>query len=215
MFENVLVGYITAHERIVSAGYGSDVDWADQLRFVKPDAVYVLREAAWVILNSGFRYAVVQKLWPRLYEAFHGFDPEKVDKTCLPAAKAVLNHPGKLGAVIELAARIRAEGHEFVLEKAKTPPQLADLHWIGKTTCWHLAKVLGVDCVKPDVHLKRAAEAAGFKSPLALCEHIGRELGERLTVIDSVLWRYGEQKVARGWPDWVELWAPRTGIEPV
>jgi hypothetical protein len=79
---------------------------------------------------------------------------------------------------------------------------LTRLPYIGKITCYHLAKLLGADVVKPDVHLTRAAHAAGKASALALCETVRDEIGERLTVIDSVFWRYGEQQIARGWPSW-------------
>ena len=43
--------------------------------------------------------------------------------------------------------------------------------------------------------------------PLALCREIQEHSGDALTVIDSVLWRYGEQQKARGWPAWDELFS--------
>jgi len=162
-------------------------------------------EAAWVIVNSGFRYAVARRLWPGLSEAFHQWDYTRIDEACIPAALAILNHPGKVGAIVQLAAIIRAEGHERIVEAAADPPKLTRLPWIGKVTCWHLAKVLGVDVVKPDVHLQRAAEAAGYPDPLALAKAVQDATGERLTVVDSVLWRYGEQRERHHWPSWVEL----------
>jgi len=203
---DVLSGYLTAKRLVVEAGYADDIDWAEGLARVKPDAGYVLRETAWVILNSGFRFQVVRKLWPGLTTAFHGFELARVDESCRPAALAVLKHPGKIGAIIAMAERLRREGPGPTIELAATPPALTRLPWIGKITCWHLAKVLGVDVVKPDVHLQRAAAAAGAGSPLALCEGIRDATGDRLTVIDSVLWRYGEQQRARGWVPWATLW---------
>lgn len=207
----ILTGYLDAKERIVGAGYGEDLDWAESLHTVRPDTHYVFRETAWVILNSGFRYQVARKLWPRLSEVFHQFDISKVDASCLVAGLKVLNHPGKMRAIIQLAEILRTEGIEAILRDAKDPEKLTRLPWIGKTTCWHLAKVLGQDVIKPDVHLQRAAKATGYERPLDLAAAIQVRLGEPLTVIDSVLWRYGEQRLARGWPDWPELFQ-RTAV---
>ena len=123
----------------------------------------------------------------------------------LPRALKVLRHEGKMRAIIELARVITEDGIEAILADAKDPPKLTRLPYIGKVTCWHFAKVLGVDAVKPDVHLQRAAAAAGFPSALALCEAIRDASGDRLTVVDSVLWRYGQQRQERGWPEWEAL----------
>lgn len=203
---DIIPGYLAAKERVVAAGFANDVRWAEDLARVRPDAAYVMREGAWVILNSGFRFAVARKLWPRLTEAFRGWSPALVSEACLPAARQVLRHEGKLGAMVALAAALLSEGHERIVAEATDPPTLCRLPWIGPITCWHLAKVLGADIVKPDVHLRRAAAAAGFATPKALCEAIRDRTGDRLTVVDSVLWRYGEQQQAQRWEGWKELW---------
>ena len=135
--------------------------------------------------------------------------------SCLPAARQVLRHEGKIGAMVQLAEIVRKEGIDTILADAKDPPRLTRLPWIGKITCWHLAKVLGADVVKPDVHLKRAAAAAGFPTALALCEIIRDVSGDRLTVVDSVLWRYGQQQKAQGWPDWETLLTKAPGAAGV
>jgi hypothetical protein len=199
-------GYLRAKERLINAGFDDEITWAEGLADVEPSDPYVLRETAWVIVNSGFRYAVARKLWPPLSVAFRDWNPWAINETCRSKALAVLNHQGKIGAILTIAGLVRDGGARAIVEDAKDPPKLCRLPWIGKITCWHLAKVLGVDCVKPDVHLQRAAAASGHDSPIALCTDIKMATGERLTVIDSVLWRYGEQRAAHGWPDWAELW---------
>jgi hypothetical protein len=69
---------------------------------------------------------------------------------------------------------------------------LETLPLIGKTTKWHLAQNLGIDCVKPDIHLIRLAQKFGFSSPLKMCECIRDDIGnaEDLKTIDLILWRY-------------------------
>jgi hypothetical protein len=203
--ESVFSGYMEAYGRVVEAGFEKDIQWAQDLAKVEPDARYVMCEGAWVIVNSGFRYNVARKLWPRLQVAFCDFDHMCIGPELLPRALKVLRHERKMGAIVELARIIRDEGIDTILADAKDPPKLTRLPYIGKVTCWHFAKVLGVDVVKPDVHLQRAAAAAGFPSPLALCEAIRDASGDRLTVVDSVLWRYGQQRQERGWPAWEAL----------
>jgi hypothetical protein len=205
---NLLHGYLDAKVRIEEAGFRQDIDWAENLLLMRRTGLttqYVLREHAWVVVNSGFRFQVAVKLWPGILRAFHGFELDDVGPDCAPMALKTLNHPGKINAMVKMADVVRKDGIDPILRDAIYPPQLCRLPWIGKITCWHYAKVLGVDCVKPDVHLKRAAAAAGFETPLQLAEAIRNELGDPLTVVDSILWRYGEQRVQRGWPDWKEL----------
>lgn len=201
----ILLGYLDAKDRIINAGYGENILWAEGLQYVTPDAQYLLREFAWVVVNSGFRYQVARKLWPKLLEAFHYFDPAEVNEECLERGLEVLNHRGKLGSIVKMAGIIRKEGVAVILQDSQEPMKLTRLPWIGNITCWHLAKVLGADVIKPDVHLHRAARAAGFQEAIELARAIQNASGERLTVIDSVLWRYGEQRVVRKWPDWPEL----------
>lgn len=205
---NLLASYQKARFAVVAAGYQSDIEWSESLANVETTPTYVLREGAWVIVNSGFRYAVARKLWPRMFDAFAGFEPDVVmERPRVRRARAlrVLRHEKKIDAILRLASIVASGGTDAILLDAKDPPKLTRLPYIGKITCWHYAKVLGIDCVKPDVHLSRAAKAAGFDTPFALCESIRRESGHRLTVIDSVLWRYGEQQRARGWKDWEAL----------
>ena len=75
--------YLDAYRFVTDAGYGSDIDWAEGLANVKPTPQYVLSEGAWVIVNSGFRYAVARKLWPEMSKAFYDFRPEMVNATSL------------------------------------------------------------------------------------------------------------------------------------
>ncbi len=202
--ENLVRGYLTAKEKIVAAGYDVDIRWAEDLENVKPTPAYVLQEAAWVILNSGFRFTVAKKVWPAVRSAFNGFLPEKVDASCLPAALRALNHEGKMQAIVEIARLVQTD-LEGILRDAQDPLKLRRLPFIGPITCYHLAKDLGVDTIKPDVHLKRAAAAVGM-DPFQLCQNIKDAIGDRLVVVDAVLWRYGEQMKAQKWPDWEALW---------
>ncbi|MDP2797892.1 MAG: hypothetical protein Q8N94_10340 [Methanoregula sp.] len=78
------------------------------------------------------------------------------------------------------------------LKCAKDPIEyLQTLPYIGKITKYHLARNIGIDCVKPDRHLVRLAENFGFDTPNQMCVEIQKTFSdERLGTIDVVLWRY-------------------------
>ena len=62
------------------------------------------------------------------------------------------------------------------------------LPWIGNVTKWHVAKNLGVDCAKPDIHLERVASQYQT-TPEALCGELAVATGDRVATADVVLWR--------------------------
>jgi len=67
------------------------------------------------------------------------------------------------------------------------------LPWMGgEALGYHLARNIGIDCVKPDRHLKRLAETFGYSTPQKLCENIREMIGgsEKVGTIDLILWRW-------------------------
>ena len=62
--------------------------------------------------------------------------------------------------------------------------------YIGPATCYHLAKNLGLNVAKPDRHLLRVSEVLGFESPQLLCSRISDLTGEKVAVVDLVIWRF-------------------------
>jgi hypothetical protein len=101
----------------------------------------------------------------------------------------VIGHPGKRAAI----TRAIKEHHEWLVQLRAAPDKLAYLEtlpWIGSITKYHLARNLGLDFVKPDRHLVRLAAAYGYADPAAMCQEIANETGERVGVVDVVLWRY-------------------------
>lgn len=202
----MVIGLWTAKHKIVEAGFGPDIEWAESLAHVPISEYYVMREYAWVVLNSGFRYSVARKLWPALTVAFKEWEPYAISAKCIKPALAVLNHRRKIESMERFAALVRTEGITRIVADAKEPLKLTRLPYIGKITCWHLAKLLGADVAKPDVHLQRAAAACSMTVE-ALCTGLARELDTRITVVDSILWRYGEQRAAHGWDDWPDLFS--------
>lgn len=67
---------------------------------------------------------------------------------------------------------------------------LQTFDFIGPVTSFHLAKNLGLEVVKLDCHLVRMASVARCSCPEELCRITAEITGDKLSVVDLVLWRY-------------------------
>lgn len=158
------------------AGYAVAIEWSENIE-PPATAVQFAAEIIYVILNSGFANRVATPIFARCMLAL------KEGKS----AVTVFGHPGKSKAIDEVW-RSRAS----LFRKLKMTDNLiefcATLPWIGPTTKYHLAKNLGADVAKPDVHLKRLADPEGMTAQ-ELCERLANETGYRAATIDLILWR--------------------------
>jgi hypothetical protein len=187
--------YVGAKERVVRAGFGWQIDWQEQLTLERVDERHVLREQAWVVLSSGMREAVVAGLFDRVSRAFFDWEADAIQKNptrCVARALAAFSHPGKMTAIAANCAMFTNQGLEAWKHALRVygPTWLTRFRYIGPVTCWHLAKNVGLDVVKPDRHLMRMARASGRRDPTALCALFASVTGDRLAVVDLVLWRY-------------------------
>ena len=69
--------YMDLKEFVIRAGYDHEVDWQSDLNFECTTETDFLREAAWVVLSSGFRESVVRECFQRVSEAFLGWSSAK------------------------------------------------------------------------------------------------------------------------------------------
>jgi hypothetical protein len=156
-----------------------------------------MREVAWCILNAGMREKVIRRLFPRIASCFWNFQSSEdivaTGDTCVRLGLEWFGHRGKLEAIVDAARRIKESGGFAAWKSRLEVDPLGECEafsYIGPTTKWHLARNLGIDCVKPDRHLVRLAKASGFRTPWHLCSHIATAVKERLGVVDLVLWRH-------------------------
>jgi hypothetical protein len=187
--------YVGAKEHVVRAGFGWEIDWQEQLTLERVNERHVLREQAWVVLSSGMRAAVVARLFEQVSRAFCDWDAVAIQENptrCIARAFAAFSHRGKMNAIAANCRMLAEEGLELWKRalRAYGPTWLTRLHYIGPVTCWHLAKNVGLDVVKPDRHLVRMARASGTRDPRSLCALFVGATGDRLAVVDLVLWRY-------------------------
>lgn len=167
--------YQQAHNRVVQAGYQHEINWCrDMTSFDECTSERFFAEYVWCVLNAGMKEQVARKIYNKFMEM---------------GDWTTIGHAGKREAV-----KKGIEMHDSWFRILKATPDkieyLESLPWIGKITKFHLARNIGIDCVKPDRHLVRLAKHYGFSSPLRMCQEIQRFVPyERLGTIDVILWR--------------------------
>ena len=188
--------YMDLKEFVIRAGYDHEVDWQSDLNFECTTETDFLREAAWVVLSSGFRESVVRKCFQRVSEAFLGWGSAKqiyaCREICRNRAISVFSNRCKIEAIMEIVERVANDGIDRIKMgiQLRGVEYLQKLPYIGPVTSYHLAKNLGLRVVKPDRHLVRMAHLTGYDSPLEMCSKVADTVGDSLAVVDLVFWRY-------------------------
>jgi len=177
--------YLSLKTRLAELGYGKEAEWARDVKLCG-DADTFATEAIWVIISAGMKNQVVERVFRRVLDALKsGFSP-----------MTVFHHPSK-GRAIDWIWRNRSflfnTFHGAVSDEARIA-FLRTLPWIGEVTKYHLARNLGLDVCKPDRHLVRIAQSY-FTTPKELCARLARETGDRVGVVDVVLWRAANLRI--------------------
>ena len=134
-------------------------------------------EAIYVVCNSGMKNSVAAPLAVRCLAAL----------AAGASVTTVYGHPGK-AAAIDAIWQQRAMLFERYCRENDKVALLSELPWIGPVTKYHLAKNLGADTAKPDVHLERLARRDRTTTH-ELCQRLARQTGYRVATIDTILWR--------------------------
>lgn len=174
-------------------GHGPSIDWTEAI--VAPvDADDFAERTIYVICNSGMANTVATVIYGRCLNALRGGE----------TATSVFKHPGKAPAI----DRIWTEREQLFAQYVKAEDHLAALEalpWIGEVTALHLAKNLGANVAKPDVHMERLARAENTTTA-ELCERLSQETDYRAATIDTILWRACADRIllsalyeAEGW----------------
>jgi len=188
--------YLVAKQELILRGYAREIFWQESLELARLTEEGFLREAAWVVLTTGMRERVIRAIFPAVSRAFFEWRSAarivRDSGTCKDAALRVFGHRGKVDAIIRIAELVEHEGFDVLKDRVARDgtAALQTLPFIGPITSYHLAKNIGLDVVKPDRHLSRLASATGFRSPLDLCKRISGAVGDKVSVVDIVLWRY-------------------------
>jgi hypothetical protein len=188
--------YMTAKERVIEAGFADEIDWQEEITFGDLDEPTFLRESAWVVLSAGFRETIVRRRFGEISRAFLNWSSADLimakRETCRSDALVAFGNHRKIDAILGIVERVAVEGIGTIQKEigSRGIEFIRELPFMGPTTACHLAKNLGVALVKPDRHLTRMAVKTGYKSADRMCRTIAEVVGDSLSVIDIVIWRY-------------------------
>lgn len=194
--DRIAYAYLTAKDYVLKAGYASEIDWQESVSLVNVSEQYFLREAAWVILCTGMREAIVRRLFAPISVAFLGWrSADEIVRSatqCRDDALKLFRHPRKMDSILKIARFVTSKGIAYIKEQLSKegPKFLEQLPFIGPVTSKHLAKNLGIQVAKSDRHLVRIASALKYSSVDLLCNDIAIVTQQSVNVIDIVLWRY-------------------------
>lgn len=192
--------YLEARSWIESSPFVQEIE--SQKRVVREGDIsepFFLREYAWVVLNSGFREAVVRKHFNYISLSFCDWESaEAISENrdvCVRCAVSVFGHRGKLEAIGDTAMLIATNGFDWLKQclEVDALSTLGSLRYIGDVTKWHLAKNIGLDVAKPDRHLVRLAKRFGYSDVHKMCSDIHEQCGDLVSVVDLILWRFEER----------------------
>lgn len=188
--------YFIAKKYVIQKGYFDEIDWQEQTNFAELSVQSFLHEYSWVVLASGLSDRVVSRVFPKIKKMLKSWSNLEyiVNNYCLLEKKMlrVFNNKLKINALLETSTNIYSQGFDYVKLQIqqKGLSFLKTFKFIGETTCFHLAKNIGLPFAKPDRHLVRISQKIGFNSPNDLCKVISDYISEKIQVVDLVLWRY-------------------------
>jgi hypothetical protein len=193
---SILSGYLSAKEIVLRLGFSAEIDWQYDRDVRTVDTRTFLSEYAWVVLCCGMRETTVRRAFAGVEDAFMRWNVDAIRSTgierCGISALRSFGHPGKIEAIAQVISTITngAAVIDEIMSAAEPLRILRELPFIGPVTVYHLAKNLGIQVCKPDRHLVRLAKTLGFETVDELCHTIADHVGEKVSVVDVVLWRY-------------------------
>src|SRR6202167_3137039 len=188
--------YVKAKLKVLAAGYAPEIMWQKTLEIQDLTEVHLLRECAWVILSSGMRESVIRKKFPDIGHSFFEWASAKEivlhRDHCIRTALRFFWHERKIEAIAQSAQIIYSKGFEVLRDEIAYDPigTLRQFPYIGPATSFHMAKNIGLPFAKPDRHLCRLAALSGYEEPSDLCSAIAEYIGDPVSVVDIVLWRF-------------------------
>ena len=141
------------------------------------DADAFAQHAIFAVVSGGMNAIIAERIYLRCMAALNAS----------ASATSVFKHPGKSLAIDHIWSE-RQRYYQCYLEASNRLTFLGTLPWIGPVLALHLAKLLGHDVAKPDVHLERLARRERTTTA-KLCRRLSGQTGYRVATIDSILWR--------------------------
>jgi hypothetical protein len=187
--------YAFARSRILSAGFGAEVRWQQNLDPQLITESDLLRETAWVVLCSGFRESVVRARFSQISLCFCDWESSSEivsnAEVCRETALACFGNQRKISAILAAALIVFVSGFHSIKERILRDPIPTLMHFdqVGGITAYHLAKNLGFPLAKQDRHLARLSQLLGFENAENLCSAVSHATGDPVHAVDIVFWR--------------------------
>jgi hypothetical protein len=188
--------YLYIKDFVIDKGYRDEIVWQSSISLGNLDESSFLKEIAWVILSSGMRESVIRRIFGDISRCFFYWKSSKeiVDykDQCFSLAIKYFNNRPKILAIINAAEKLEnVDFNCFKRELYCNPMEvLREFRYIGPVTVYHLAKNIGLQYAKPDRHLVRISTNAGYQDVQTFCKDISNQVGDSITVVDLVLWRF-------------------------
>ena len=158
-----------ARERILSSESKREYEWQQSLDVRDVTEKAFLEEAAWVVINSGFKERTARKYFGNISLAFGDWESARhitVNRElCIDCALSAFGNERKITAIADIAKIVFDIGFDNIQRDLSIDPisALSKFPYIGPITVWHLAKNLGCDVAKPDRHIVRLAATYGYE----------------------------------------------------
>lgn len=190
--------YFDAAYRFTQSYYLEEYQKIASVKFDSLTPAKFFEEYIWVVHATGFSAAAVGKFIRRLLSVYQSVEHTSSTRfeDLFDLIRPICNNPAKSRAIHETATLIfkmdRDGGWESYKQQIATDPTtLAELPYIGKVTCHHLARNIGMlGHVKPDLHLVRLSTYWGFKDPEEMIMEMNRSHGLPLGLADLCVWYY-------------------------
>ena len=194
--EAIIQFYKQAKQFIIEQGYQWEIDLVYSRTWEQAQPDHFFAQYCFVVFNAGMKNQVAQKIYEKFMATMDmELDGETMQETADARIKSldvsVIGHEGKRGAIRDAIKSYRRWFKELQIKKnnERRVEYLETLPWIGKITKYHLARNLGIDVAKPDRHLVRLCEKFGFENVQEMCGYISKSTGDRIGVVDLILWR--------------------------
>lgn len=195
-YKELAESYRECKKIVISAGFKREIEWQNSVSLTSLTERKFLQEHAWVTLSAGMKEQVIRNLFQRFSNVF--FDWIAADaivsnsNSCRDSALEIFRNKNKINAILITSKIISTYGFPNIKRMIMSEPYqtLRKFPYIGPITYYHLAKNIGIPVAKPDRHLSRLASDLGFSNVQELCSRLSDETGDRIQVVDLVLWRY-------------------------
>jgi len=162
---------------VIEKGYKQEIEWCSNIPEIEKITKWdFFREYVWVVINSGMKNSVAEKIFNRFWNNGHlNFD--------------AIGHPHKRESIKKVYNRLDRYCSNWKRSKNRLK-YIESLPHIGKITKYHLARNLGLDYAKPDRHLVRISSLFKFNNVQKFCGKISNLSGDKIGLVDLIFWRF-------------------------